>query len=195
MNTPAHLIFGMAAFGKPAQTRIIMAALAGAMIPDLSLYLMAGYQLQIVGTPARVVFGEMYFSMQWQQIFRIDNSIVLWGMALCLALGMKSRFWVALCGAALLHLFLDFPLHHDDGRAHFWPLSTWIFESPVSYWDWRHHGRIVGMIEMGLSGALCVWMFFRFERLWERVMILLLGALEILPRLFFALIFSGGPPS
>lgn len=41
MNTPAHLIIGLAAFGKPGAPRVTAAALAGAMIPDLSLYLLA----------------------------------------------------------------------------------------------------------------------------------------------------------
>ncbi|WP_328795072.1 hypothetical protein [Jannaschia marina] len=42
MNTPAHLIIGLAAFGKPGRPRVTAAALCGALLPDLSLYLMAG---------------------------------------------------------------------------------------------------------------------------------------------------------
>ena len=133
MNTPAHLIFGLTAFGKANLTAVTAAALAGAIIPDLSLYLMAGWHLAVAGTPPEVVFGELYFSDAWQSVFWIDNSMVLWGIALVIGLMWRSPVVIALCGAALLHLVLDFGLHHDDGRAHFWPISNWIFASPVSY--------------------------------------------------------------
>ena len=39
MNTPAHLLFGVAAFGKPDRRGVTAAALGGSLIPDLSLYL------------------------------------------------------------------------------------------------------------------------------------------------------------
>jgi len=48
MNTPAHLIFGLAAFGDPARKAVTAAALAGALIPDASLYLMAGAHLLVL---------------------------------------------------------------------------------------------------------------------------------------------------
>ena len=66
---------------------------------------------------------------------------------------------MALTGAALLHLLFDLPLHHDDGRAHFWPLTGWIFESPVSYWDVRHGAAWVAPIEalVGALAAITLW--------------------------------------
>ncbi|MEJ6403518.1 hypothetical protein [Yoonia sp. 2307UL14-13] len=50
MNTPAHLIFGMTAFGRSGQVKVTAAALFGALLPDLSLYLLAGWHLNILGT-------------------------------------------------------------------------------------------------------------------------------------------------
>ena len=73
MNTPAHLIFGMAAFGNPMRRAVTAAAFAGAVIPDLSLYLLAGWELLIKGTDPNIVFGQMYYSESWQAVFRIDN--------------------------------------------------------------------------------------------------------------------------
>lgn len=192
MNTPAHLIFGLAAFGKPERKAVTAAAFAGALIPDLSLYLLATWHLQILGTPAQIVFGELYFSESWQSIFRIDNSIVLWSLALGAAIMAKSKVGIALCGAALLHLGLDFPLHHDDGRAHFWPISTWIFESPVSYWDRRHYGNIVGPIEIAAALVACYYLWRRFTGKWMRGLIVVLGAIEFAPAVLFAIMFSGG---
>lgn len=51
VNTPAHLLLGLAAFGRPGDRRVSGAALAGALVPDLSLYLLAGGALA-TGVPA-----------------------------------------------------------------------------------------------------------------------------------------------
>lgn len=192
MNTPAHLIFGMAAFAKPTQRGTIAASLAGAMIPDLSLYLLAGIHLFVLGTPEQVVFGELYFSETWQGIFRIDNSILLWGMGLVFALAFKSAWAIALCGAALLHLGFDLMLHHDDGRAHFWPLSDWIFQSPVSYWDTRHYAGIIAPLEIGASLVCCVILWRRFRNWALRGLIAVLALCETLPGLLWVFVFQGG---
>jgi len=156
VNTPAHLLLGWAVFGRRKSKTIVAAALIGALLPDLSLYLLAGTSLFVLGIAPEVVFGELYFSELWQTIFAIDNSFIIWSGFLALAIWSKRSWAIALCGAALLHLALDFPLHHDDGRAHFWPISDWIFASPVSYWDNHHHGSIVGPIELGLAVGCAV---------------------------------------
>ncbi len=191
MNTPAHLIFGLTAFGKAGRPAVTAAALAGALIPDLSLYLMAGWHLLVLGTSPDVVFGQLYFSDTWQSIFRIDNSIILWGIALAIGGMMRSPVVIALCGAALLHLGLDFLFHNDDGRAHFWPLSNWIFQSPVSYWDPDHYGNLVGALEVALSLLCCGILWRRFQRLLMRGLIVALGAMEFAPFILFAIMFAG----
>ncbi|WP_367278205.1 hypothetical protein [uncultured Roseobacter sp.] len=123
MNTPAHLLIGAAVMGRKGNLTVVGAAMIGALLPDLSLYLLAGSALYVFGIPPQIVFDELYFSEAWQTIFAIDNSFVVWGGLFALGLWRGVPWAVALTGAALLHLCLDFPLHHDDGRAHFWPLS------------------------------------------------------------------------
>ncbi len=150
MNTPAHLLIGAAAMGRAGDSRVIWAAMAGGLLPDLSLYLMAGVSLFILQIPPNVVFDELYFSNAWQTVFAIDNSFIVWGLLLGVALWKRSGWGIALTGAALLHLSLDLPLHHDDGRPHFWPLTSWIYESPLSYWDRRHGALWVGPVEVVL---------------------------------------------
>lgn len=191
MNTPAHLIFGLAAFGNPDRKAVTAAALAGAMIPDMSLYLMAGAHLYVLGTSPNVVFGELYFSDAWQAIFRVDNSILLWGLSLIIAVMARSQIMIALCGAALLHLGLDFLLHHDDGRAHFWPVSNWIFQSPVSYWDSNHYGHIVGPLEAVAALLTCIWLWTKYVGRWMRGLIVALGVMECLPIIVFTIMFAG----
>lgn len=189
MNTPAHLIFGLTAFGKAHHPAVTAAALAGASIPDLSLYVLAGGHLMILGTDPQIVFGQLYFSQGWQSIFRIDNSMLLWGIALVLSLMWKSPVAVALSGAAMLHLGLDFAFHHDDGRAHFWPITDWIFESPVSYWDSRHYGNIVGPLEIMASLICCVYLWRRFLGKRMRILIVLLALAEAAPGIVFGMMF------
>ena len=192
MMTQSHLIFGMTAFGRAGSRKVTAASLIGAFIPDLSLYLLAGWQLLWVGTSPDIVFGEMYFSEEWHSIFRIDNSIILWGIALGLSVMLRAPVAIALCGAALLHLFLDLPFHHDDGRAHFWPMTNWIFESPLSYWDRNHHGDLVSTMEILLALSCCVILWRRFADKIMRSLILLLAALGPAPPLLFNFIFAAG---
>ncbi|MEM9786988.1 MAG: cobalamin biosynthesis protein CobQ [Pseudomonadota bacterium] len=192
MNTPAHLIFGLTVFGKANAPKVNAAALAGAIIPDLSLYLLAFWHLQMLGTPAEVVFGQLYFSDAWQSIFRIDNSMVLWGIALVMGIMWRSPVMIAFCGAAMLHLGLDFLLHNDDGRAHFWPITNWIFQSPVSYWDGDHYGNIVGPLEVLLSLICCGVLWRRFVGTGMRVLIVALAIAEAAPVFIFWMMFGGG---
>lgn len=165
MNTPAHLILGLAAFARPGARRVTLAAGAGALLPDLSLYVMAGVSLFVLQIPPQRVFDELYFSDAWQTVFAIDNSFLIWGALLWLALWKRSAWGVAFTCAALLHIALDFPLHHDDGRPHFWPAANWIFESPISYWDSRRHAGWIAPLE-GLLVLICAGVLIRRFKSW-----------------------------
>lgn len=191
MNTPAHLIFGAAAFARPGDRRVNVAALAGALLPDLSLYLMASWSLFVLRLPPETVFGELYFSDRWQAVFAVDNSIPLWSLVLGVGLVLRNRVVVAFAGAGLLHLALDFPLHHDDARRHFWPVSDWVFQSPLSYWDSRFHGNIVGPLEIAACLALCGVLWRRFREWPARALILIAAGAEAMPGLLFMLMFRG----
>ncbi|MEL6549824.1 MAG: cobalamin biosynthesis protein CobQ [Pseudomonadota bacterium] len=184
MNTPAHLIMGAAAFGKPLEARVTWAALLGATLPDLSLYLLAGWHLLVLGTSPDIVFGQLYFSEAWQRVFAVDNSFVLWGIALGLAVWLRSGWAIALSGAALLHIAFDFPLHNEDARMHFWPLTDWKFFSPISYWDSASGAQVVGVIELGLVLALTAYLLWRYRSWLWRAGFLLLASLQVVP--FFA---------
>ncbi len=172
MNTPAHLLIGAAAFARPARGRILAAAVLGSLLPDLSLYVMAGVSLFLLGIPEHVVFDQLYFSPAWQTVFAIDNSFFLWGLLLAAGLWRKSRVLAVAALAGLLHLAMDFLLHAGDGRPQFWPLSDWVFHSPVSYWDSAHHALWVAPVSMAVcAGAYVV--------LWNR-------GLSVSAKLFFA---------
>ena len=193
LNSSAHLIFGLALFGKPENRAVTFAAVTGAAIPDVSLYALAGWELQVKGTDPNVVFGQMYFSDAWQSVFRIDNSFILWGLVLVIGIIAGSRVMIAICGAALVHLSLDFPLHNNDARAHFWPLTNWTYQSPLSYWDPAHFGRIVGLVEIAMVLGAGVYGWRKFRTKFMRGFIVLLALLETAPFIMFSIMFGDAP--
>ncbi|MEL7098937.1 MAG: cobalamin biosynthesis protein CobQ [Pseudomonadota bacterium] len=158
MNTPAHLLIGAAVVGR-RQPRLIGWALLGALLPDLSLYVLGGVSLFLLRIPPQVVFDELYFSPAWQTVFAIDNSVIVWGIALALAVWARKTGAIALCTAALLHIALDFPLHAGDGRPHFWPVSAWVYDSPFSYWDRSHGAATFAPIEALFSALAAMWLW------------------------------------
>ncbi|MEM6824425.1 MAG: cobalamin biosynthesis protein CobQ [Pseudomonadota bacterium] len=188
MNTPAHLIFAATAFAQPDNRRRSLAALMGGFAPDFSLYALTAVSTLLLGIPAQTVFRELYYSPAWQQVFAIDNSFILWGVALTLSIWRRHDIWMVFCAAALLHLALDFPLHNHDARPHFWPLTDWVFISPFSYWDRAHHGDIVGWIEWAACAGCLFVLWRRFQGFVARVLIALGAVLQLLPTIIWRLI-------
>ena len=138
----------------------------GTILPDSSLYLMAAVSLVLLKIPPENVFGELHFSDAWQMVFAIDNSFLIWLGLFALAIWRRSQWAIPLVGAARLRLALDFPLHHDDGHAHFWPAAWWVFESPLSYWDIDHGARWVAPIEGFLALIALVMLWLRKAPWW-----------------------------
>ena len=179
MNTPAHLILGIAAFARPVTSRNLTAAFLGSLAPDLSLYLLAGTSLFVLGIPPNVVFGELYFSPAWQTVFAIDNSFFLWGALLGVGLWRRLPLLQIFCLAGLFHIASDFLLHHDDGRPHFWPLSTWVFESPLSYWDKQHGAVWIAPLEALASVVAILVIWRQAPPLWALGLLVVLLGLEL----------------
>lgn len=152
--------------GAPAQNA---AALAGALLPDLSVFVMYFWSRLIEGEPAWRVWGVTYWSEPWQTISAVSNSFPLWAVITAIGLATRSYLMIALGGAGLLHLALDFPVHHDDAHVHFWPFTDWRFHSPLSYWNSQDYGDYVGAVEVALALALIVVLLRRFPERWVRI--------------------------
>ena len=187
MNTPTHLIISAVLFAKPEQRKVTTVALLGGFVPDFSLYFLFFWHQFIIGTPTKAIFEELYFSDYWQKIFAIDNSFIVWGIFLGLALFLKSGWMIAMSGAAFVHLMCDFPLHVDDARAHFWPLTMWKFESSISYWDSDHHGNIVSTLEFLLVCVMLGVLWRRFETLAPRIVIAATAMITVMPFMVYEL--------
>ncbi|RED12307.1 cobalamin biosynthesis protein CobQ [Pontivivens insulae] len=196
MNTPAHLIVSAALFARSAepgseQRRINRMAIAGGLLPDFTLYFAFIYAVFLRGVTPNTFFGEMYFSSAFQRLFSIDNSFIFWGIGLAAAFIWRSRWAIAFTVSALVHLLSDFLLHHDDARRQFWPLTDWVFESPVSYWDPAHYGNLFGPVEILLCVALLAVLWRRFAGRWARIAIGLGIVTQIAPTVAFAIMFAG----
>jgi len=192
MNTPSHILLGVAAFGRADNAKITTAALLGGLAPDLSLYLMSIWAMYVQGVSPNVVFDEYYFSREWMRVFAFDNSFILWGGVFAFGLRAKRGWLIAFAGAGLLHLATDFALHHDDARPHFWPLTDWVFQSPISYWDGRYYGNIVAPIELVMDFVLCVILWRRHLGRWARITVGATVVVLFVPLVMWGFLLAGG---
>lgn len=190
MNTPTHILLAAALFARPGHPRRSTAAVIGGLLPDASLYVMVAWERFANGLTPDQIFDEAYFSRFWQTVFAVDNSAPIYGLLLAVGVWARQPWVFALAGAALTHIALDLPLHHDDGRAHFFPFTDWVFESPVSYWDVHHYGGVVGPLETGLAVLLAVILWTRWRALWIRASVAFLFVAQLLTSALWLIAFG-----
>jgi hypothetical protein len=198
VNTPAHLIFAAAAFARPADRpleaaetrRRNLAALLGALAPDMSVYLLVAWSRLALGRSWGEVFGRDYGSPLWQSVFAVDNSLPLWGAVTGVALWRRWPLLSVFGAAGLLHLAFDLPLHHSDARPHLWPLTDWVFRSPVSYWNPARHGEIASLAEGAACAVLALLLWRRFRGARARALILAALAAQLSPIVIRPLLLS-----
>lgn len=181
MNTPSHMLIGAAVFGRPLPPATLIAALVGGLVPDVPMFVLVLWSTRVIGLPEQDVFGKLYFSDSWQAVFAVDHGLFVWGTLFLAALWSGRVLLRAFAGAGLLHAIADFATHHDDARRQLWPVSDWIFRSPVSYWDARYYGNLFGLFEVGLVLTLTLLLCWRLQRWWERALTLSVAAPVIVP--------------
>ncbi len=160
MNTPAHVIFSLALLGRGNAAKYAVAIAVGAVLPDLLMFVFYVYE-KLKGVPETVIWSEHYFLPFWQGVFDTVNSLPLIGLGLVVAVYIKRPAWILLFASMIIHCLLDFPVHHDDGHRHFFPFSDFRFNSPISYWNPKYYGNIVGLIELILfiGGSIFLWCY------------------------------------
>lgn len=157
MNTPSHLLLNLAVLGRRATAvRNGWWVAAGAVLPDVPILLFFLTAHYLYGMPAAQVWDEAYFVSRWRLLVDAVHSFPLLGAAWALARWRGMGKVAALVASMFLHAALDFPLHVEDAHHQFFPFSAWTFQSPVSYWDPRHHGRLGATLELALVLASCV---------------------------------------
>lgn len=153
MNTPAHVVLSAVALGRGRWHATWLPISVGALLPDLPMFGFYAYQRLLRGTPETTIWSTLYFDPSWQLFFDLFNSLPLIGVGAAIAWRFGASGALALFASMALHCLADLPLHNDDAHRHFLPLTSWRFASPISYWDPRYFGRIVGVAELGFVVA------------------------------------------
>ncbi len=146
---------------KPVREHYLLILLGG-LIPDMAIFVMFAWERLIVGVSENDLWRDVYWQEPWQTLVAIGNSAPLYALLLLGARLFRLPLLAVFAAAALLHLMLDFPVHHDDAHPHFWPITDWRFNSPLSYWDHNHFGDIVSLLELTLAVILIVILWRRF---------------------------------
>lgn len=180
MNTQTHMLMGAALFGSAADESLTAAAVLGGLAPDLPMILMVLGARWVQRKSPREIFGTLYFLDGWQRLLAPWHSLPLWGAGLAAGWAAGSKLAIAFAASGLLHIAIDFFLHAHDAHRQLWPFSNWRFQSPVSYWDSRFHGRLFRQFELVLMMALAVALLVQHWSLWAgavvAVVVVLYGA-------------------
>ncbi len=128
------------------------------MLPDLLMVVFYGYQ-KILGVSEQTIWNEKYFLTEWQHSFDLFNSIPILTLLAIVSWKTRKQVWFMVFTSMVIHCLLDLPVHHDDGHRHFFPLSDFRFQSPISYWDPNPYGGIVSILEilLVLIGVAYLW--------------------------------------
>ncbi|NEP17652.1 MAG: hypothetical protein F6J97_12220 [Leptolyngbya sp. SIO4C1] len=176
MNTPSHIILNLAILGRRSQPQWNPHIALGAFIPDAAMFVFYGWTRVIRDLPERQIWGTLYYDPTWQTIFDLWNSIPLALLGVATGLWLRRRRQtqmlgsaIALCCASIiLHCLEDLPTHREDAHRHFWPLSNFRFESPISYWDPNHYGDIFAPIELAIVLLSSLYVFRLVRSRWGR---------------------------
>lgn len=174
MNTPAHSILNLAILGRRQPPSFTWPILMGSWLPDLALFLFYGWA-KWSRIPETQIWQETYYDPAWQDVFAIGNSIPLALLGLSLLLWRQRPGGAAFFASVLLHHLTDLPLHHDDAHRHFWPLSSYRFISPVSYWDREHWGVYGALIEVVLIVLASIVLWRRSRARWGKILLIVIN--------------------
>ena len=201
MLTPSHVLLSIALCSVSEKKRSlrVTAATVGALIPDVSIFIMWG-QARLRGVKDHKIWSELYYSDFWQEAGALTNSMPLFLLLWAIGMTVNSKWspecahkWIGSLGlfvamlgfSALLHTLLDLPLHHDDGHPHFWPFTDWIYASPVSYWDVEHYASLWQPIEIVLSATCMFFLWRRFSGIFAKVLLVIAAVSYVALGVFF----------
>ncbi len=185
MNTQAHLIASLVAFGKKNEKSTIIGAIIGGLLPDIAMFLMIPYAWMVGYTDLWSEAGFYHNNEAFDYYMMVMNSIPLWLLLAFMGWKFKKAGMMAMGLGAALHCAVDLGLHHNDGHAHFWPFSNWVYQSPISYWDPAYYGIYFTIFEVILTFGLIVYIYKKFQSKKWAIILLVINILCYLPIIGF----------
>ncbi|GAB5404690.1 MAG: hypothetical protein Aurels2KO_29210 [Aureliella sp.] len=163
MNTPAHVVASLFVWREHPKWTLASGLLVGAILPDAPMFVFFAV-VKGMGYSGEEIWGRLYFLESWQLFFDCFNSFPIYLLIFGIAYWLRTKWqsslwWMLMAGSAMLHLACDLPLHHDDSHRHFLPFTNYRFASPVSYWDPKHFGTPVAIIEASLTVVGSIYLF------------------------------------
>ncbi|MGA7932316.1 MAG: hypothetical protein WCA35_01930 [Kovacikia sp.] len=171
MNTPSHAIVNLALL-VDWQPEAILPIAIGAILPDVPMFVMYFWAKRILHQSDRQIWTETYWTPFWQNATHTFHSIPLKLLGIGIAHFMGWQLAELLFLSALLHSLGDLPIHNHDAHRHFLPFSHYRFISPLSYWDPRHHSRIVSLVEKLLVLVASIYVFPTLDSWIARVLLI-----------------------
>ncbi len=189
MNSPSHLLLHLwlrKYFQEKKNIYIPKSFVVWAIAPDIGLYLCVfiymWYSQLYLGNDARetalYMFDILYFEHPlWIFAYNLFHSPLMILMFLWLwrvfqnYLGKYYKMYMWFLIGCMLHTFFDIPLHHNDGPRIFYPLSDYIFYSPVSYWNTDYYAWYIIPLELLMNLIMIFYVFlipFSKKILWKK---------------------------
>lgn len=172
MNTPSHIVVNLFLLGRGKSADYSLPIIIGSILPDIAIFWFYFWAKFIKKFSSSYIWGELYFTDFWQNIFAIPNSIILCLLAVIITGYFDKSLWQIMFISMIVHCLFDLPVHHDDAHRHFVPLSNYRFISPFSYWDKNHYGRWVALGELLLVFLSSTYLYFHHSMWWSRVLLL-----------------------
>jgi hypothetical protein len=163
MNTPSHAILNLALLTQSSHLSHPFPILMGAVLPDLPIFVLYGWAKLIQRLPESAIWTETYYQPFWQNLTALGHSIPLTSLGFVITALCGWKTPALLFASMVLHSLGDLPVHHDDAHRHFFPFSDYRFISPISYWDPRHHGAIVSLVEILMVSGGSVYLFPKLQ--------------------------------
>ncbi|WP_281658473.1 metal-dependent hydrolase [Halobacillus sp. Cin3] len=147
----------------------------GSILPDIVYYVMFLYlsvsrrawEVADDENPMRSLFHLVYDLFEHPVVFilrQAGHSVFVWAVVFVVLLvwkGRKLNAWTALAYGWLGHIVLDLLTHVEDAVPMFYPVSSYTFRGPVSYWDDDYHAAAFSLVNTTLIVLSLIYMFVK----------------------------------
>jgi hypothetical protein len=185
MKTPSHAIINLAILGITQPSELNLLIVTGGILPDIPIFLFYFWAKYIARLPEATIWSKAYYEPFVQNIVALFHSIPLAGIGWLIAYYLGWPSVQILFISMILHSLGDLPVHNDDAHRHFFPFSNYRFISPFSYWDRKHYGSIVSLVEMLLVLLSTFRVFGLVNSYFGKGLLILLNGFYLIGALLF----------